>query len=314
MKIISVLFVPLFLICACACTAQAIEAGNVEIHGFVSQGYLLTNHNNYMADTDGGTFQFNEMGVNFSTDLANLLHIAVQVFSRDLGDVGNNDVVLGYAYGDYRWKDWLGIRAGKIKIDYGLYNETREMDMLRTTVMLPQSVYSEIWRDSFSNLNGAGLYGYVPAGAVGKFAYNFQIGAMEFNKDGGFAKSFSPKLDETLSLTKMDADYAWFGTLQWQPPIPGLKLKATDYSINGLSAQGNVSVTDKTGNEISSSVTFDVTQKDGYVLSLEYSWKNLILTAEYSEDNYQVDHTIDRTAAPPDTQAGNSPQGGGNPM
>jgi hypothetical protein len=105
----------------------------------------------------------------------------------------------------------------------------------------------------------------------------------------------------------MESDYAWFGTLQWHTPLSGLKTKGTYYKVEGLEAQGNISMTDKDGKTTNSSVTFDVVQKDGYVLSLEYSWKNLTLIAEYSEDTYQVDHTFESsmqsmTAAAVNTQ------------
>jgi len=273
--------------------AYCLDAGNIEIHGFISQGYLLTDSNNYLAETEDGTFEFNEMGINFSTDLTELLHIGVQLFARDLGTVGNDDVVLDWAYADYRWQDWLGLRAGRIKIDHGLYNETREMDMLRTGVMLPQSVYSELWRDSFSCINGAALYGYVPMSFVGRLAYNLQIGAMTFKEDSGFARTFAHRMNETLDISSMDADYAWFAGLHWHTPVPGLKTKFTAYDVQGMEADGNITVTLMDGSIVNSAVTYELAEKNGYVASLEYTWKNLILAAEYSEDNYQIKTDIE---------------------
>ncbi|RLC03008.1 MAG: hypothetical protein DRI57_29555, partial [Deltaproteobacteria bacterium] len=132
---------------------RAFEIPKIDIHGFVSQGFLKTDQNNYLGDTEDGTFQFNEMGINFSTKLPKRLRIGLQFFSRDLGQEGNNDIVLDWAYADYRWKEWLGFRIGKIKVVYGLYNETRDMDMLRASVMLPQSVYTELWRDRLSSIS-----------------------------------------------------------------------------------------------------------------------------------------------------------------
>ena len=32
---------------------------------------------------------------------------------------------------DYRWKDWLGLRAGRVKLPYGLYNDTSDIDAAR---------------------------------------------------------------------------------------------------------------------------------------------------------------------------------------
>jgi len=285
--------------------AYCLDAGNIEIHGFISQGYLLTDSNNYLAETEDGTFEFNEMGINFSTDLTDLLHIGVQLFARDLGTVGNDDVVLDWAYADYRWQDWLGLRAGRIKIDHGLYNETREMDMLRTGVMLPQSVYSELWRDSFSCINGAALYGYVPMSFVGRLAYNLQIGAMTFKEDSGFARTFAHRMNETLDISSMDADYAWFAGLHWHTPVPGLKTKFTAYDVQGMEADGNITVTLMDGSIVNSAVTYELAEKNGYVASLEYTWKNLILAAEYSEDNYQIKRDMEA-----EIQAqGNLPEG-----
>jgi len=40
---------------------------DVAIHGFISQGYLKSDHNDFLAETEKGSFQFNEMGLNFST-------------------------------------------------------------------------------------------------------------------------------------------------------------------------------------------------------------------------------------------------------
>jgi hypothetical protein len=94
-------------------TCEAFEAGMVDIHGFLSQGYLHSDNNNFYADTEEGTFQFNEFSMNFSSDLTDKLRIGLQLLSRDLGKIGNNTVELDWAYGTYRWKDWLGfVREG----------------------------------------------------------------------------------------------------------------------------------------------------------------------------------------------------------
>ena len=65
--------------------------------------------------TEDGTFEFNEFGINFGKELTDKLRVSIQFFSKDLGSYGNNKVVLDYAFGDYRWKDWLGVRAGLLK-------------------------------------------------------------------------------------------------------------------------------------------------------------------------------------------------------
>ncbi len=74
----------------------------ITIHGFISQGYIQTNRNNFLAgNTEDGSFEFSEFGINFATDLSDRLHIGLQLFGRDLGNVGNNDITLDWAYADY---------------------------------------------------------------------------------------------------------------------------------------------------------------------------------------------------------------------
>ena len=137
--------------------SAASEDFDVDIHGFISQGYLKTDHNNYMAQTEEGSFEFNEMGLNFGTDLTEKLRIGMQLFARDLGKDGNDDLVLDWAFADYRWRDWLGFRVGRIKMPFGYYNSIRDFDMLRTSVFAPQSVYPEMLRDMISFMKGLSL-------------------------------------------------------------------------------------------------------------------------------------------------------------
>ena len=96
--------------------ALPVQAEDVDIHGFLAQGYLKTDKNNFLADTEDGTFEFNEMGINFVTGVTDRLRIGIQFFARDIGDLGNDEIVLDWGYGDYLWREWLGFRAGLIKI------------------------------------------------------------------------------------------------------------------------------------------------------------------------------------------------------
>jgi len=161
---------------------------NVDIHGFISQGYLKSTENNFFAKTVDGTPQFNEAGINFSTDITERLRIGLQLFARDMGTIGNNEVILDWAVADYRYKDWLGLRAGNMKMVNGLYNETRDLDMIRTNIFLPQSVYNEAWRESATLIQGMGIYGEVPMGPGGSLSYDGQYGTISIAPDKGAAR------------------------------------------------------------------------------------------------------------------------------
>ena len=137
------------------------ESFKIDIHGYISQGYLISNRNNFLANTENGTFHFNELGINFSTELTEKIRLGIQFAARDLGDSGNDKVIIDWAYADYQWRDWLGLRLGKIKMPVGFYNKTRDIDMLRTFILLPQGIYLENYRDACTSVN-------TPASSIGR--------------------------------------------------------------------------------------------------------------------------------------------------
>ena len=130
------------------------QSDAVQVHGFISQGYMQSTENDFLGHTHEGTFEFNEFGINFSTELTDELRVGMQFFARDLGLLGNGELLVDWAYGDYKWKNWLGIRAGKIKMPLGLYNEYRDLDLARTNIFMPQGVYNETWRSTFNAIKG----------------------------------------------------------------------------------------------------------------------------------------------------------------
>jgi len=198
----------------------------IEIHGFISQGFLQTTGNNYLVeDSKDGSFQFNEMGLNFSSKVADKLRLGMQLFSRDLGSLDNNKIALDWAYADYRWQDWLGLRLGKMKSPFGMYNETRDIDMLRNPIFLPQSIYSEGMRDSFSSVTGVGFYGTIPLDFFGELSYQAQYGYIDIDNDSGVAQYFdSTGLNNAHDI---ECPRMTVAELEWQTPLEGLRFSAT---------------------------------------------------------------------------------------
>ena len=118
-----------------------VDDRTVTMHGFFTQGFMLSNDNNFItADTSQGTFKMTDGALNIGTNLTDKLHVGGQVYDRYIGRLGKGEVQLDWAYADYRMKDWLGFRGGKIKTALGLYNDTQDMDFLHTWALLPQSI------------------------------------------------------------------------------------------------------------------------------------------------------------------------------
>ncbi len=211
------------------------ELDKIDIHGFISQGYLKSSDNNFLAKTKDGTFQFNETGINFGTWVTSDLHMGVQFFARDIGEIGNDEVDVDWAYADYHYQKWLGVRVGKIKSPMGLYNETRDLDMLRANILLPQGTYNEGWRDSVKAIKGLSIYGILSAGLMGRISYEGQVGAMDLPTEGGIAKFINTQAAVTTnSFDDIETNYV--ASIRWQTPIEGMRIGATgrwfDFSAN----------------------------------------------------------------------------------
>ena len=92
---------------------------NLQIHGFFSQGYVITSDNNFYGKSDdNGTFDFREIGINSSYQPFPYLQFSFQVLSRFAGEVDDGDLELDYGIIDWTMMDrdtgqW-GLRLGRI--------------------------------------------------------------------------------------------------------------------------------------------------------------------------------------------------------
>jgi hypothetical protein len=199
---------------------------------------MKSSANNFLAKTSEGSFQFNELGVNATFQAFDDLRLGAQLLSRDLGRVGNNSIIIDWAFADYSWQDWLGIRAGKIKMPLGLYNEYRDLDLARTSIFLPQGSYVESWRESFTALTGIGLYGSIDASAFGEFNYQVQAGVINIDKDSGLNWTIEDQLN--AKLTKYDITPSYIFSTTWGTPLEGLKLGASFWNTEKLEGKGKI--------------------------------------------------------------------------
>ena len=60
-------------------TAQHLELPDApEAHAFVSQGFIVTSANDYLADSSRGSFEFAEAGITVSSALSDRLRVGAQ--------------------------------------------------------------------------------------------------------------------------------------------------------------------------------------------------------------------------------------------
>ena len=193
------------------------EMSDIQLHGFISQGFVWSNTHNFLFDDlNKGSFEFNEMGVTISKNINDNMHLGIQFFSRDQGNVGNNKLMVDWAYADYHPNDLIGMRLGKLKMPMGLYNDTRDIDLLRTCIFLPQSSYLEYYRDVLSGLHGIGFYGNKSFDSGGAIEYQIQTGTLKIESQGG-----------VNTLLKNEANIETF-------PIMNINSFTVNQCLNGL--------------------------------------------------------------------------------
>jgi hypothetical protein len=250
--------------------------GGVEMHGFVSQGFWITRGNDYLDDdTTDGSFEFSEVGLNFTTQLTDTLRTGVQLFANDLGPSGDYKPLVDWFYLDYRPLDWLGIRAGRLKIPYGLYNEIQDIDSARVPVLLPQSVYPLQTREVLFAQTGAELYGFWRLGdSAGGLEYRLFGGTMYLDADALTPPGAGFEL-------AMDVPHVVGGRLLWETPLDGLRVGG---SAQALRLETTV---------FAPGIEPFVIENNGWsaVASLEYTVADWLFSAEYSR--WGVDQSSD---------------------
>jgi hypothetical protein len=197
----------------------------VQVHGFASQGFIYTDDNNWLTmNTSQGSGAFTDFGLNLTSRVTDRLLVGAQGYDRNLGQIGQYHPSLDWAVADYRFRDWFGVRGGKVKTRLGLYNDTQDLDFLRPFALLPQSVYPTDIRDATIAHVGGDIYGTLSLKqGLGDLSYTVYAGHRSDSIYSGY-----PYL-----LTQFGTHFTSFGGLQyggdlrWNTPAKGLLIGAS---------------------------------------------------------------------------------------
>jgi hypothetical protein len=196
-----------------------LELPAIEVHGFISEGGFVSTDNDYIGASSRGSLRMFEAGINFSSEVADRLRAGLQLYARDIGKLQDLPPRLDWAFIDYRWKPWLGLRAGIIKMPFGLYNEYADIDSARTSILMPQSVYPIQTRSALLAHTGFALYGERTLGEAGSLEYQAWLGTLNVPENA--IQLCGATLDE------IDTKYITGAQLFYRPPIEGLRFGGT---------------------------------------------------------------------------------------
>lgn len=258
-------------VCLSAAASSAAQFGDpdsvlsLEAHAFVSQGFIYsTNQVNYLAVSNRGSFEFTELGLNLTKALTDNLRFGLQLFAHDLGPIGRYRVKPDWYYLDYSYRDWLGVRAGRVKIPFGLYNDVSDIDSARASILLPQSVYPAVDRDILLAVTGVEAYGRVTGRA----------GALDYRAYGGTIFLDADSTSNSGSVSNSRVPYVVGARLMWETPLRGLTVGGTFQAVR---LDADITLPTMPGTYIALTAPYEI-----YLLSVEYTRDALQLAAEYS--------------------------------
>lgn len=271
-------------------TAVAGPGEDVQIHGFVSQGFVLSEGNNVNgSSTDSsGSAKYQELGINGSWRPRGDLMLAAQFASVRAGEATDEYLTLEYGLLDYTpWQaenGRFGLRAGKVKLPFGFYNESRDAVFTRPGILMPQGIYLET--------SGAREFGYFSVYG-GQFYADWYAGNHALYLEAGAYGDQSLGDSADIAILRADAK----GTFRNDRGF--LVRLLEDYDGGRFRAALSWATVDlsytPSGEPFSGSNPFAMPGKLDFrqtILSFQYNWPRLSLTAEYTWRNFKLDDLI----------------------
>jgi hypothetical protein len=269
----------IFFLLLLSCHQVVFAEMDIDIHGYLSQTGIKTTKNNvYVDDSKSGSLQWTEFGINFFKDFDDF-ELGAQIVSRSFGD-RDWKTEIDWAYGSYSFREWLGVRIGKVRMPMYNYNEYRDIDQARTSILMDQSMYEESARDLFTAIQGASLFG-----SYGPLNYTLAYGGTRVDDEYRYNKDYKNRL--AASSAKTNVDFFSSFLLNYDSPIAGLgfsysyiKLRG-DVDIIGSKAiqaiGGPISDFDVIGSIMMNSIGMEYLYKK-WGLRTEYVWQKNVNT------------------------------------
>lgn len=182
-------------------------------HGFIAQGVAKAKDSNAINDEGKLSTALTELGLNAQWSLRDRWRLAGQVVYLNGGNRYSEGARLDYLFIDWTLLDdfdhQLNLFLGRYKNQHWLYSSTRDVPFTRPAIMLPQSVYYDVFRDIAVASDGIALKGYLQL-AAGELEYNWSLGATPIST------AQSRLLLSPLVNGKTSQKYVHQGSVFWQ--------------------------------------------------------------------------------------------------
>ena len=188
---------------------------DLQIHGFIAQGIIKVDGSNFVNDDGELSAELTEVGLNVSYQLNSLFRLTGQVTYLEGGNRYNEGIRLDYALLDwsvYHTDHWqINLYTGRFKNYHWLYSGTRDVPFTRPSIILPQSMYHDGFRDTAIGGDGGDLKISYSSDIAGDFDFNLSSGTIPLSK------AHTQLLFSERALGKLNHLEGLQASLYWQP-------------------------------------------------------------------------------------------------
>lgn len=231
-----------------------VDAESIKINGFVAQGIVQSKDSNFVNDDGDVSVKLTEVGVNSSYRINPSFRIAGQAVYLE----GGNRYPDGFRI-DYLFLEWqlfnsanwqIKTQIGRNKNYHWLYSSTRDVPHTRPSIVLPQSLYFDVFRDVAIGVDGLVLIAQTD-NELGEWDINFSYGNSRISEE---QKKNLIGL-KTSGKLKHDADTQF--SVYWRPTSTNFQLGFSLLDADFSYKQGE-NDTFFTGDETSQRIMFNL--------------------------------------------------------
>ncbi|WP_206483256.1 hypothetical protein [Thalassotalea sp. G2M2-11] len=259
--------------------SQELNNKSWQTHGFLSQGLINVNGTNFVTDNEGMSTDLTELGINASYQLNDVVRLTGQAVYLNGGNRFVEGARIDYALIDFsvfQNEHWLvNFYLGRYKNNNWLYSSTRDVPHARPSIILPQSVYFDGFRDIAMGSDGAALKISYSGEHIGDIDINVNYGASSLSR-----KDAKLLLGDSVS-GKGEQEFDAQFSIYWQPEFSpwqfGFSLLDSDFNYQHVSTDmftdAGFSFQQYTGNILY--------EGEKWQFSTEFFQQNFLLTGLY---------------------------------
>jgi hypothetical protein len=212
-----------------------------QVHGFIAQGLIDVDGSDYVNDSGDLSAELTEIGLNASYQLGSTFRLAGQIVYLDGGNRYSDGFRVDYAlidwsaYSSVNWQ--ANVYLGRYKNIHWLHSGTRDVPHTRPSIILPQGIYFDGFRDIAVGGDGLAMKVTYGSDKYGDFDLNFSTGSSSISDEQ------TKIIMSDFAQGKLKQVYDVQGSFYWRPENTlwrlGLSLLDSDFEYKANSVSDN---------------------------------------------------------------------------